>query len=86
MRLNRKFILLIILFLFTSPLYSFTWKEFLDSLASVAPDKYDFPKNAKNKKVTCWKIASWEIYVEGDSSRSGYVKRNRKEIKIDCPY
>ena len=83
MSLNRNFFLLITLFLFTSPVYSFNWKEFLNS---VAPDKYDFPINARNKNVTCWKIVYWEEYIEGDAHRSGHVKKNRKELKIDCPY
>ena len=48
-------------------------------------DKDDFPANAKNKHVTCWKKVYWEEYIEGDSYTAGYVKKYRKEIKINCP-
>ena len=83
MRLNRTFLLGITLLSFASPVYSLTWQEVLDA---VSPDKYDFPANAKNKHVTCWKKVYWEEYIEGDSYKAGYVKKYRKEIKINCPY
>ncbi len=65
------------------PAYSLTWKEFFNSMPS---DKYNFPANAKNKNVTCWKKVYWEEYIEGNSYTSGYVKKYRKELKINCPY
>ena len=82
MRLNRNFLLAITLLSFASPAYSLTWQEILDA---VSLDKYDFPANAKNKHVTCWKKVYWEEYIEGDSYIAGYVKKYRKEIKINCP-
>ena len=83
MKKKRIIFLLLTLFPLHLPLYSLTWHEFLETLS---PDKYDFPINAKNKNVTCWKKVYWEEYIEGDSYTSGYVKKYRKEIKIDCPY
>ena len=83
MRLNRNFLLAITLLSFASPVSSLTWQEILDA---VSPDKYDFPINAKNKNVTCWKKVYWEEYIEGDSYTVGYVQEYREEIKINCPY
>ena len=83
MRLNRNFLLGITLLSFAAPVYAFTWQEVLDA---VSPDKYDFPPNAKNKHVTCWKKVYWEEYIEGDSYTVGYVQEYREEIKINCPY
>ena len=82
MRINRNFLLAITLLSFTSPIYSLTWQDVLEA---VSPDKYDFPANAKNKNVTCWKKVYWEEYIEGDSYKEGYVKKYRKELKINCP-
>tara|TARA_Y100001968_G_C18964024_1_gene529123 strand:- start:135 stop:437 length:303 start_codon:yes stop_codon:yes gene_type:complete len=82
-RLNRNFILAIILLSFPSPVNSLTWQELFDA---VSPDKFNFPTNANNKQVTCWKKVYWEEYIEGDAYTSGYVKKYRKEIKINCPY
>ena len=65
-----------------APIRSLTWQEVFEA---ISPDKYDFPDNAKNKNVTCWKKIYWEEYVEGDSYQSGYVQQHRKEIKIKCP-
>ena len=83
MRKKRTFIFLIYVILIALPSYSLTWKEIFDA---VSKDKYDFPANAKNKNVTCWKKVYWEEYIEGDSYNSGYVKQFRKELKISCPY
>lgn len=83
MKKNRNFILLIYVIFIALPSYSITWKEILDA---VSQPKYDFPDNAKNKNVTCWKRVSWEEYIEGDAYNSGYVKQFRKELKINCPY
>ncbi len=65
-----------------APIHSLTWKEVFEALS---PDKYDFPANARNKNVTCWKKIYWEEYIEGDAYTSGYVKEYRKDIKINCP-
>ena len=70
-------------FFLHSPAFSLTWNEFLEAVSS---DQYDFPSNARNKNVTCWKKVYWEEYIEGDSYTSGYVKTYRKEIEIDCPW
>ena len=67
----------------TFPVYALTWKEFLEALET---ESFDFPVNARNKQVTCWKKVYWEEYVEGNSYSSGYVKTFNKEFKIDCPY
>ena len=82
MKNKRIFLLLITFISFYSPVNSLTWQDVLDA---VSLDKYNFPDNAKNKNVTCWKKVYWEEYIEGDSYNSGYVKQYRKEIKISCP-
>ena len=80
--MKRIIFLAIISIFFTAPSYSLTWQEVFEA---ISPDKYNFPDNAKNKNVTCWKKVYWEEYVEGDSYQSGYVQQHRKEIKIKCP-
>ena len=81
-RQNGVFILAITFLSFGLPIHSVTWEEVFKALSQ---DKYDFPANAKNKNVTCWKNIYWEEYIEGDSYTSGYVKKFRKRIKINCP-
>tara|TARA_Y100001968_G_C19451332_1_gene768865 strand:- start:5167 stop:5415 length:249 start_codon:yes stop_codon:yes gene_type:complete len=76
------FVFLALLATFSS-VKALTWKELYNA---VSPEKYNFPANAKNKNVTCWKRVYWEEYIEGDAYRSGYVKEYRKELKITCPY
>ena len=82
MKEMRIFLLVITLLSFGSSVHSLTWEEILNAISQ---EKYDFPANAKNKNVTCWKNVYWEEYIEGDSYASGYVKKYRKEIKINCP-
>jgi len=65
------------------PLYSLTWKEFLDAFENKS---FNFPINARNKQVNCWKEVYWEEYIEGDSDTRGYVNTYREKFKINCPY
>ncbi len=61
-----------------------TWKEFLDALENI--DGYEFPENARNKQVSCWKRVYWEEYIEGNSDYRGYVNSYTDEFEIDCPF
>ena len=65
------------------PVYALTWKEFLEALET---EGFDFPVNARNKQVTCWKKVYWEEYVEGNSDYRGYVNSYTEEFEINCPY
>ena len=81
--MKKKLLLLVVIVCSTSSSFGLTWKEFFDALGTYS---YEFPDNASNKQVTCWKKVYWEEYVEGNSYSSGYVKTFNKEFKIDCPY
>ena len=74
---------LMIMILISLPVYSLTWKEILEALET---ESYDFPVNARNKQVTCWKEVYWEEYIEGDADYKGYVNSYTDKIKINCPY
>ena len=80
---KRVFLLLFTIFSCYLPLSGLTWKEFFDALNT---ENYEFPHNASNKQVTCWKRVYWEEYIEGNSNSSGYVRTFNKEFQIDCPY
>ena len=81
---KNLFLVLQVLLIFSAPFaYSITWKEIFDA---VKKEKFDFPVNARNKQVNCYKDVYWEEYIEGNSFSSGYVKEFRKKIKINCPY
>ena len=80
---SRIFISLITLMSLTFPVYSLTWKEFLEALKT---ESFNFPENARNKQVSCWKEVYWEEYIEGNSDYQGYVNSHTKKIKINCPY
>ena len=85
MKKSKLLFLFITLITFSFPLYSLTWKEFFDALQT-EDLHFNFPKNAKNKQVTCWKKVYWEEYIEGNAMNKGYVNSFNKEIKITCPY
>ena len=78
---NRGLILLAILLLIP-PAKSITWQEVYDAIKA---HKYDFPVYARNKKVTCIKIVSWEEYVEGSGRHHGYVRHQKQRLRIPCP-
>ena len=81
-----KFRILIFFILIISPslpLYGLTWKEFLDAFQT---QSFNFPPNARNKQVTCWKEVYWEEYIEGNYENRGYVNSYQEKIKINCPY
>ena len=78
---NRGLILLAILLLIP-PAKSITWQEVYDAIKA---HKYDFPIYARNKKVTCIKIVSWEEYVEGSGHYRGYVREQQTKRHIPCP-
>ena len=67
---------------FSVPSFSLTWREILESFKI---ESYNFPENATNKKVSCWKKVYWEEYVESNKIDPGYVNSFKKEIKINCP-
>ena len=77
MKINQIFLLSIALILSINPVSALTWKELLNAIKI---QKYDFPANAKNKHVSCWKKVYWEEYVEGDSYNVGYVKKFDKDV------
>ncbi len=74
---------LMIMILISLPVFSLTWEEIFEALGT---ESYDFPVNARNKQVTCWKEVYWEEYIEGDSDYKGYVNSYNDKIKINCPY
>ena len=83
MNKSRILIYLITMMSLSLPVYSLTWNEVLEALET---ESFDFPVNARNKQVTCWKEVSWEEYIEGDSGYRGYVNSFNEKIKINCPY
>ncbi len=82
MKITKLIIFSFLSLFFTFPSFSLTWKEIFESLKN---ESYNFPENATNKRVTCWKKVYWEEYVEGNKIDPGYVNSFKKEIKIDCP-
>ena len=74
---------LTIMILISLPVFSLTWEEIFEALGT---ESYDFPINARNKQVTCWKEVYWEEYIEGDLNYKGYVNSYNDKIKINCPF
>ena len=83
MNKRRILIPLLAVMSLTCPVYALTWQEFLEALET---ESFDFPVNARNKQVTCWKKVYWEEYVEGNSDYRGYVNSYTEEFEINCPY
>ena len=67
------FILVITFLSLGSPIHSLTWEEVFEA---ISPDKFDFPANAKNKNVTCWKKVYWEEYIEFPEQQIHKIERH----------
>ncbi len=83
MKKSRILISLISILTFSFPVYALTWEEILEALET---ESFEFPANARNKQVTCWKEVYWEEYIEGNSDYRGYVNSYTDKYEITCPY